>query len=248
MLPTYLALGNRTREKAAFWEAFPVEYFELFPVDLYPPPTVTMAELPELTEAQRKKMTKKQKDNRKKAEKRRALSPEQRVIEQIKRWFFYRQGKVSTKTILDKYLQQMKRCPKPPRKLALAQFLQHHPDHKAAIVALSEETGPLDRLPERAKAAGYYVEGLSPERVLELEAERDEQYRRALENWRMTDAPDAGEEDPDEQEQRQCRENFPRVFQPLLDAVSRYTGMSLFLMGGLELDHPDEGKAFDAVS
>ncbi|KAL0563128.1 hypothetical protein V5O48_018949, partial [Marasmius crinis-equi] len=247
MLPAYLALGNRTREKAAFWEAFPVEYFELFQIELYPPPPSVMAPLPTLTEAQFKKLSSAQRDARKKAEKRRVSSDEQRVIDQIKRWFYYRQGKVSATSMFDRWLARMRRCPKPPRKLTLAQFLQHHPEHKDAIKVLSRETCQADRLPMRAEAAREYVEEMEPSRVLELEAERDEQYKLALENWQTSDAAEAGA-DLDAQEQQRCRENFPRCFQPLLDAVSRYTGMSIFLMGGLELDHPNEGKAFDAVT
>ncbi|KAL0564142.1 hypothetical protein V5O48_017913 [Marasmius crinis-equi] len=55
-------------------------------------------------------------------------------------------------------------------------------------------------------------------------------------------------EDFSPEDQAKCRENLPRVLQPLLNAVSRYTGMSLFLQGGLELDHPDQGMEYDTVS
>ncbi|KAL0573810.1 hypothetical protein V5O48_008137 [Marasmius crinis-equi] len=209
-----------------------------------------MAPLPELTEAQRKSLTGKQKEARRKAEKQRSQSDERRVVEQIKRWFWYRQGKISTKNTFDSYIARMKRCPKPPRKLLLAQFLQHHPDHKPAVVALSEETIYLDRLPMRAKAAKIYVEGLPAERVLELEAERDDQYRLALETWHTSDLDGDGKvPDLDAQEQQRCRENFLQIFQPLLDAVSRYTGIMCSMPDGCpKLDKYDLPKFTEFAS
>ncbi|KAL0573745.1 hypothetical protein V5O48_008206 [Marasmius crinis-equi] len=249
LLPTYLNLGKASKEKSDFWEAFPAQYFSLFPISKYPAPASTLEPLPELTEEQRKKMTGSQKKARKKKEARRAQSDEQRVVAQCQRWFWYRQNKNGRDQhcAFDKYMRRLRTIPQPPRKLTTAQFLMVHPDHRDAIRALSDETGDEDRLPERNKAAREYTEALEPVDRLRLEAERDAQYVRAMEQWNLSDAEEVVEEFSPEDQSR-CRENLPRVLQPLLNAISRYTGMSLFLQGGLELDNPELGQDYDTIS
>ncbi|KAL0567188.1 hypothetical protein V5O48_014807 [Marasmius crinis-equi] len=225
LLPTFLALPARSREKNVFWEAFPPPFLARFPLDKYPAPSDTLSPLPELSAAQRQVLTRQQKDARKKAERRRRLMPEQRAVEQAKRWFLYQQAKGGRRANkMDRYLKkQLYSGSNPPCKLPIGQFITSHPDHKRKE---------------------YLRDGLSEEEKKQLVQERDERFELRRANWKA----DSPSDDISLEEQAVFRENLPRVLQPILEACSRFTGMSLFLQGGVELDHPDQASEFDVLS
>ncbi|KAL0566706.1 hypothetical protein V5O48_015302 [Marasmius crinis-equi] len=87
LLPTYLALRSRsTNEKSAFWASFSASFLEQFPLAKYPPPKSNLPVLPALSADEKKNMTRREKDSWKKAEKKRSIEPEQRAVEEAKRW------------------------------------------------------------------------------------------------------------------------------------------------------------------
>ena len=53
---------------------------------------------------------------------------------------------------------------------------------------MSEETCSDDRLGCRTNAATDYLEGLTPEEMLDLEAEKDEFNQTAMDEWNSSDS------------------------------------------------------------
>ncbi|KAL0564052.1 SERTA domain-containing protein 3 [Marasmius crinis-equi] len=52
----------------------------------------------------------------------------------------------------------------------------------------------------------------------------------------------------DELQKTKCRRALASVVEPFLNFVRAQTGMAVFFQAGIELDHPDRGRAFDIVS
>ncbi|KAL0571332.1 hypothetical protein V5O48_010630 [Marasmius crinis-equi] len=245
LLPAFFALSSRSREKTKFWEGFPAQFFAKFPLDKYPAPEDTLKPLPAISEAKWKTMTRREKDNHKKKEKRRTFTPEQRAVEQAKWWFLHQQNKGSRHdSKMNVFFKNYRPGRAPPRKLAIEQFLTSHPEHKNEIASMSAETSKRDRLSCRSKAAKQYIQDLPEEDVKRLVGERDEQYEAKRAHWAVPD----GSMNLDSEEQAGYQQNLPRLLQPILDACSHFTGMSIFLQAGLELDHPDEACEFDVLS
>jgi hypothetical protein len=131
------------------------------------------------------------------------------------------------------------------------------PKYRETIKDMSDETGVEDRLACRNRAAVRLIEQMSDEEREEVTQARDDLHEESVGAWTSFQMMKDGDYDVSEETQaeyvpyfeganyadtrQRCRNGLTRLLQPILDLLRKLTGLSFFLVAGLEYDYPDGG-------
>ncbi|KAK1215764.1 hypothetical protein PQX77_021602 [Marasmius sp. AFHP31] len=132
-LPEYLSLGNRSKEKRAFWMKLVPIFLELFPLDDYPLPARKDTSFKLKTESQVAKLSTKEKRSYRAKLKRYTMSNGKRLLEMLKNWFRWRQGKLKDYGLFKKFFTDLQKPRKPPRKRQVAHMVLSDPEYAGKI-------------------------------------------------------------------------------------------------------------------
>ncbi|KAF8134148.1 hypothetical protein K438DRAFT_1997808 [Mycena galopus ATCC 62051] len=256
-IPEYIAVSkikkgreSKTDGLQAFWTAFFEEYWKKFPWDLPfdeepdpdavpPPPPQTADEAftllgLNLTEEEATRKAKIQKDMKGK----------------VKCWFSrQRPGRMGMHgNPYFAYLANLRRdeTDGPPKRPSDYQFYMHHPDFKEAVDERFENECGDDtksrKISVRCRIARELFERGSEDMQKRIKKECDDAHTENLEAYKDTEEglplvePDV---------QRECRDNFLAIVQPLLAGLRAYTGLTLKIIGGCI---NEETKVFETMS
>ncbi|KAL0567759.1 hypothetical protein V5O48_014234 [Marasmius crinis-equi] len=254
-IPIYQALGNSRTKIAQFWLDFFPEYLERFPEATDHNPGTRKREDPalDIDKDTLKLMEVDEQRNLNKHVKRFNREDEERRRDAVKNHFHYlrtKQNRYNENPFGASMKKAQKGCGSAPQRLGLPQFVAQHEEFKDVVTEMSAETGRDDRLACRISAAQDLIEMFLPEeheRVLQL---LKDHYLTWMEVYCSVKAPE--EENrldmEKEFEKARCRRALARVVGPFLDFVQESMGMAVFFQAGIELDDPEQGRAFDVVS
>ncbi|KAL0574977.1 SERTA domain-containing protein 3 [Marasmius crinis-equi] len=231
LLPAYLALPSKSKEREHWLRDFVPSFKELFPLEDYPmPEPKELAPLEVVDKEGLSAMSSKDRDLYGRKVKRRAATPDVRYTQAIKNWVIWRATSYRQKddAAVKKILKDLDRDFEAPQKHSLDLYVMKHPDHKLAIKEMSTETCSKDRLARRRVAAKKYLEQLSEEERKKIEDGCQQQYEQATKQWNAV----SRELSEEEKSKRQAQANFGGAIQPILDGIRRVTGLSVVLFAG----------------
>ncbi|KAK7028204.1 hypothetical protein VNI00_014894 [Paramarasmius palmivorus] len=251
-LPTFLKLGKRSRERSAFFASFMPKFLALYPLADYPLPPDTMKPLQPLTPEERAALSPSEKERRHKQEGRRKdRSDENRLLVFVKQWFVYQEqlGEKDKANLFECYLSELNENVQRPRRRQLRQFVATHPSYITRVTEKSQETGKRNRLNCRMDAALKVIQELSEEEKASLENELEEEYQALLEEYNEAkENMEVEDGDISDEQQAVCRANLPRVLQPFLHQIRKYTGLNVMLTVGRFKGVMDNQEKYDFVS
>ncbi|KAL0571371.1 hypothetical protein V5O48_010596, partial [Marasmius crinis-equi] len=253
-IPSYEALGDGKKAKSQFWLDFLPEFFERFPEAAERKPAVRKREDPNnVGEDATETMEVEEQRALHKRVKRFNREDEELSRDSIKNKFHYLRTK-HNRTQSSPFKAPLKKVQKSngpaPHRTGLPQFVAGCPEYKDKVIELSEETGPFDRLRCRVAAAQELIATFTPDELERAHELMEEQFQKRLEEHSCVKMPE-GETSLDiekEHEMVRCRQALAGVVELFLNFIREHTGMAVFFQAGLELDHPDRGRAFDVFS
>ncbi|KAF8184375.1 hypothetical protein K438DRAFT_1766448 [Mycena galopus ATCC 62051] len=244
-IPEYLAAGKRRGKEVktdgfpVFWPQLFAEYWRRFPWDLpldkEPDPGTGEGEEPapntpdDVFEALGLNMTEEEQEKRGKIQ--------TELKAKVKRWFG-RQRPAAMGIHGNPFFKQLARLRReesesPPKRATDFRFYMRHPDYKEAVAARFEE-----KYGDEPKAKHIALRCLVAQEMLAAESddvktrvkeECDAEHELEMEAYKDSEE---GMPSPDADVQRECRENFLSIVQPLLAGLHAYTGLTLNIMGG----------------
>ncbi|KAL0565493.1 SERTA domain-containing protein 3, partial [Marasmius crinis-equi] len=232
------------------------EYLEKFPESEYPyVPTGREQEDPGvgMTEESVKAMDGRDRKAYHKRVKRYNRNDQERHRDSIKGWFKHRVRKNNTTTDspFEAPLRAIKKSKgKAPQRPGLPQFVAGAEEFREEVLAVSKETDDTDRLPCRVSAASKLISQWTEEKVEKAKEMLEEEFVEKCESYSSVMIPKDSKEInlEDEIQKTKCRRALAGIVEPFLNFVRAQTGMAVFFQAGIELDHPDRGRAFDVVS
>ncbi|KAF8218388.1 hypothetical protein K438DRAFT_1747552 [Mycena galopus ATCC 62051] len=168
----------------------------------------------------------------------------------IKQWFSWqRTGRMGMHgNPYFRYLANL-RCNEtdgPPKCPSDYQFYMHHPDFRDAVNEQFEEecsdNTKARKISLRCRIAKEMLEEEMEDVKKRIATECDEAHAEVLEEYKDTGE---GLPSPDADVQRECRDNFLAVVQPLLASLHTYTGLTLNIIAGCI---NEESQMFETMS
>ncbi|KAL0568488.1 hypothetical protein V5O48_013499 [Marasmius crinis-equi] len=254
-IPEYEALENSKKKKTQFWADFMPAFFERFPDAVGRKANVKERDDPAqgLTEESFKSMEPSEQQALQKHIQRFKCEAEECYRDSVKNTFNYlrkKQNKAQANPFQAPLKKVKNSCGTAPQRAGLPQFVAKCPEYKEQVVALSKETGHKDRLPCQITAAKSLIETFSEEELERANELMEEDYQEKVEDYIGTKVPDeeSGLDLERELERAKCRRSLAVVVEPFINFIREHTGMAVFFQAGVELDHPDRGRAFDVFS
>ncbi|KAK7017911.1 hypothetical protein VNI00_018523 [Paramarasmius palmivorus] len=235
--PEYEKLPRRSKESGDWLRAMTVKFLEKFPVAKYPPPPAK--QLDPVPDVDLNSLT----PRRRKAHRKRVAaveindSAEGRQAQAVQRFFYWRasnlRGKEGESVV--KFLNQMTKVEKRPRKQRVGNFLMSHPDYKDKVAEQSKETGRRDRLQSRQKAAKSVWNSMEDEERKDVTDGIQKKLEAALNSHGDNQEGTSG----DNVRNSRTRRSVGRIMQPIIDTVHRLTGLSVVVLVGEDMNGND---------
>ncbi|KAK7020697.1 hypothetical protein VNI00_017639 [Paramarasmius palmivorus] len=239
----YDKLPRRSKESGDWMREFIPKFIARFPLDKYPPPSIKqMSPLEDVDVS--KLSAKKLKAYKKRVAAREANErPEERLATAIRRWFYWKGGDMRKKDdeSVEKFLKSMKKEAKAPRRQQKQNYLTSSEGFRKAVEEKSNETGRLDRLPSRHKAANQLWGELDEDQQQVILDDIEAKYSEALSEWKKKKEGGVEEGARDSI----TRRSVGRIVQPFIDVLHRRTGLSCVVFVGEDVD--GQGKFDSAI-